>query len=57
MGIGYSIGMDSFCCVAIYHTCAQLNILQTKLLKLGTQSNYSKTVVRNLVVNHKFQIR
>ncbi|XP_051156431.1 putative odorant receptor 98b isoform X2 [Leptopilina boulardi] len=56
MGISYSLGMDSFCCTAIYHTCAQLNILQTQLLKVGTKSNISKALVKNLVLKHKFQI-
>ncbi|XP_051156417.1 uncharacterized protein LOC127278655 isoform X2 [Leptopilina boulardi] len=56
MGISFPLGMDSFCCTAIYHTCAQLSILQTQLLKVGTESNISKIVVKNLVLKHKFQV-
>ncbi|XP_043470369.1 uncharacterized protein LOC122503759 [Leptopilina heterotoma] len=57
LGISYSLGMESFCCTAVYHTCAQLSILQTELLKIGTGANYSKTVVRDLIVKHKMHIR
>lgn len=57
LGITVNIGLDSFCCVAVSHTCAQLNIFQMELMELGTNSKVSPGIIKQIIQKHNHQIR
>nr|QGW50333.1 odorant receptor 3 [Chouioia cunea] len=59
---GVSVGTsnystDSIFLVAIYHSCAQLRIIQHDLQKLGEESNVSQAKIIRLVDKHQRAIR
>ncbi|XP_033225850.1 odorant receptor 13a-like [Belonocnema kinseyi] len=57
LGISVNIGLDSFCCVAISHICAQLIIFQKELLELGKHSKVSQGIIKQIIQKHNHQFR
>ncbi|XP_033225851.1 uncharacterized protein LOC117178532 [Belonocnema kinseyi] len=57
VGITINIGLDTFCCVAVTHTCAQLNIFQKELLELGKNSKVSQGTIKQIIQKHNHQIK
>ena len=57
LAVSFILGVDSFCCVAISHTCAQLSILQKEVLELGDSSNLSENSVKQIIQKHNEQIK
>ncbi|XP_051164642.1 odorant receptor 49a-like [Leptopilina boulardi] len=57
LGVSYNLGMDTFVFVAIWHSCAQLGILQDQLKKVGCAKQKSQKIIKELIVNHNYQIR
>ncbi|XP_051164632.1 odorant receptor 22a-like isoform X2 [Leptopilina boulardi] len=57
LGVSYNLGMDTFVFVAIWHSCAQLRILQDQLRKVGCTEHTSQKLIEELIENHNYQIR